>query len=153
MIREATADDLDATWDIYRDAVLHGTSPFYTAAEARAWAGPPERPGWWAERMSAATSWIAEDASGPAGFITLSAPAHLDFFFVRPRARGTGMAAALYDRFVATAETGDGGRMTTFASHLARRFLQRRGWTVSEEEIAERNGERLIRFAMERPAP
>ena len=149
MIRPAGPGDLDATWDIYRDAVLNGTAPFYTAAEAAAWVGPAPRPDWWAERMAAATTWIGEDDLGAAGFISLTGPAHLDFFFVRPRARGTGLARSLYDRFAIVAADRDEGRMTTFASHLARRFLERREWVVTETQIAERGGEKLVRFAME----
>jgi putative acetyltransferase len=150
MIRPAGPGDLDATWDIYRDAILNGTAPFYTAAQAAAWVGPDERPDWWGARMAAATTWIGEDDLGAAGFISLADPAHLDFFFVRPRARGTGLAHSLYERFVEEAAARDGGRMTTFASHLARRFLEPRGWVVTEEQIADRGGERLVRFAMER---
>ena len=152
MIRGGGPGDLDATWDIYRDAVLNGTKPHYTAAEAHAWVGEPERGAWWAERMEAATIWIAEDAFGPAGFIALAPPAHLDFFFVRPRARGLGLGAALYDAFEALAVTRDGGRMTVFASHFARRFLEPRGWRVTERQVVERGGERLVRFAMEKAA-
>jgi hypothetical protein len=39
-------------------------------------------------------------------------------------------------------------RLTTHASHLARRFFARHGWRVDYPETAERDGAALERFAL-----
>lgn len=149
MIRRAGAADLGVTWDIYRDAVLNGTGEFYTPEQARAWVGDDVRPNWWADRMSACTTWLHEGRNGPDGFISLTEDRHLDFFFTRPSARGTDAARLLYAEMLGHAAVRGFGRLTTFSSLYARRFLEPRGWKVTSEESVIRNGLRLSRFAME----
>ncbi len=52
----------------------------------------------------------------------------------------------LYDRMIETARDMGLEGLTTHASHLARRFLDRRGWAVVEEERNLRHGVWLTRF-------
>ena len=84
----------------------------------------------------------------PAGFLTAMPEGYLDFFYVRPAQRGTGVAAALYARFLDWTEARGQLVLTTHASHHARRFLEPRGWRVVEEEIVMRNGVPLSRWRM-----
>lgn len=149
MIRVSGPEDAGVTWEIYRDAIRNGTSGDYSTSEAAAWAGPPERPEWWDSRLADARSWLHEGKTGPDGFISLAPPAHLDFFFLRPTAQGSGIAPALYDVFASEAKEANRGHMTAFASRSLRPFLMRRGWVVTERQTAERNGVLLERFAME----
>ena len=74
---------------------------------------------------------------------------YLDFAYVAPDAMGQGVAKALYDAILAVAEKAGLARLTSEASHLARRFFERQGWRVVEEQSVARNGVTLTNFRME----
>ena len=147
MIRPVRPDEVAETFAIFRDAVRIGAAPFYTEAERRAWASSDTMWDGWPERILGATTWVAEGEDGLEGFLSY-ADGYLDFFYVRPGARRGPTAPALYDRMLAEARAEGRARLTTHASHLARRFLERRGWQVVEQEEVERNGVPLTRFVM-----
>jgi len=153
-LREGEPADSGTAWRLYRRAILEGAGARYTVAERRAWAGAEAEPPWLAERIAAGRIWLAGRGSAVEGFLVAAGlgsegPAHLDLFFTAPEARGSGVAAALYDRFAAAA----GGRhLTTHASLYLRPFLERRGWRVVRADPSERSGEVLMRFLMERAA-
>lgn len=152
-VRPFRPADAAACLDVYLDAIHNGTAPHYSAEERAAWA-PPGREydhGEWTGRLADGRTWVAEHEGKVVGFITLDRSGHLDLFFVRPEARLLGVAAKLYEALINTARDGGHTRLTTHASHLARRFLERRGWRVTGEERALRNGVFLTRFAMELP--
>ncbi len=148
-IRPYEDTDSDACHDVYVDAVHNGTAPYYTAEQAHAWAPVLKHNGEWTPRLSAGKTWVAVSGSEVVGFITLTERGHLDFFFVRPAARGSGVATALYKTFLEQAKADGHERLTTHASHLARRFLEKRGWSVREEEDVVRNGVVLSRTLMD----
>ena len=141
--------DGPACYAVYFDAVRNGTAPAYTAAQARAWAPSETNDGEWSHRLASGVTWVSEGDAGLLGFITLTQAGHLDLFFVRPTARPLGVAADLYDHMLDHVRNRGLTRLTTHASHLARRFLERRGWTVLDEETTIRHGVALTRFAME----
>lgn len=147
-IRPGGAADAPACHAVYLDAVRNGTSGHYTAREARAWAPSDEVEDWLPPRLEAGTTWIAWRTDRAEGFLTVTDAGHLDFFFVRPDARGSGLAAALYDRMMELADTRGHDHLTTHASHLARSFLEKRGWRVIAKETALRNGVPLDRWEM-----
>lgn len=147
-IREYLPGDEDVCLAIYRDAIRNGTAPHYTAEEAAAWAPDSMDASDWAPRLASGRTWLAETESAPVGFITLDTKGHLDLFFVRPAARGLGVAKALYDRLIEAARSDGRTALTTDASHLARSFLEKRGWRVTGEERVIRHGVELVRFPM-----
>ena len=67
---------------------------------------------------------------------------------MRPAWQRKGLAEALYRKLSADAHDMGCAVLTTHASHLARRFLERRGWHVTDTQNVERNGVRIPRFAM-----
>lgn len=148
MIRALRPDEVEQTYAIYRDAVRIGAAPFYTEDQRHAWVPSDEMEDWWPGRVLGGATWVDEGAAGLNGFLTY-ADGHLDLFFVRPEARRGATAPALYDRMLAEARAEGRLGLTSYASHLARRFLERRGWTVVAREETERNGVLLERFAME----
>jgi putative acetyltransferase len=152
VIRPVRPDEVAQTYAIFRDAVRIGAAPFYTETERRAWAPSDTMPDGWRDRVLGATTWVAEGEDGLAGFLSY-ADGYLDFFYVRPEARRGPAAPALYDRMLDEARAEGRTRLTTHASHLARRFLERRGWRVIEQEEVDRNGVLLTRFAMELDLP
>jgi putative acetyltransferase len=148
VIRPLRGHEVEQTYAIYRDAVRIGAAPFYTEAQRRAWVPSDRMEDWWPGRVLGGTTWVDEAEGGLNGFLTY-ADGHLDLFFIRPEARRGATAPALYDRMLAEAWAEGRGRLTTHASHLARRFLERRGWRMVVREETERNGVLLERFAME----
>ena len=152
-IRRYRPADSSACGAIYVDAVRNGTAPHYSAEQAAAWV-PDGAEHWdWAPRLTSGQTWIAEVKGIPSGFITLRSDGHLDLFFVRPDVRHLGIAGALYEQLVEDARRSGLTRLTTHASLLARRFLERRGWRVAESETAERHGVSLTRYYMLRDLP
>ncbi|WP_068110435.1 GNAT family N-acetyltransferase [Tropicimonas marinistellae] len=152
-IRLGSAADAAACHAIYVDAVRNGTAPLYTPEQARAWAPSDTLEDWMPPRLAAGVTWVAEDSGDAAGFLTVTPEGHLDFFFVRPPWHGSGIAAALYGEMSGWAATRGLSHMTTFASHLCRRFLEPRGWEVIAGETVQRNGQELERWKMEWHAP
>ncbi len=149
-IREGTPEDAPDCFAIYGDAIRNGTSGRYTPAQARAWAPPDDAGEWIAARLEAGVTWIGVTPTRAEGFLTVTTAGHLDLFFVRPEARASGLASALYDRMMDWAATRGLNHLTTHASHLARSFLEARGWKMIAGEAVERNGEVLERWSMER---
>lgn len=134
---------------VYVDAVRNGTAPHYTPEQAMAWAPSETVEDWLPPRLASGITWVADSGPRAEGFLTVTPSGHLDFFFVRPAARATGLSIALYDRMMGwAAETGH-DRLTTHASHLARSFLEKRGWQIVDGETTIRHGVELKRWAME----
>lgn len=146
ILREAAPEDAASCFAIYRDAVNGAT--LYSAEQRRAWASPEDDGVWMGPRLAAGCTWIAEEGGAPAGFLTAMPGGYLDFFYVRPGQRGTGLSAALYARFLDWAEATGEDTLTTHASHHARRFLEPRGWIVLEKETVTRSGVPLTRWRM-----
>jgi putative acetyltransferase len=147
ILRGAHAGDTGACFAIHRDAILNGAT-LYSMEERRAWAPAEDDGAWMAPRLAAGRTWIAEVDGAPAGFLTAMPDGYLDFFYVRPAQHGTGLAAALYACFLDWAATTGQVTLTTHASHHARRFLEPRGWAVTEMETVMRNGVPLARWRM-----
>ena len=73
---------------------------------------------------------------------------YLDLAFVLPEYIGRGVAKALYCEVLEWADKEGLDRLTVHASHQARRFFLRQGWTIDYAETVERNSQKLERFAM-----
>ena len=149
LIRSATPADIDGSYAVYRDAVRLGAAPAYSEAQRLAWVPSDTTEPWWAERILSNATWVSERSGAMTGVISLRSDGHLDLFFVRPDARGDGTAVALYDQLLGYARTVEHARLMTFASHLLRPFLEKRGWEVLRSETVIRQDVALERFEME----
>lgn len=151
VLRRLAADEIAICHAIYLDAIHNGTALHYSAEQRAAWAPRGPVPAEWTGRMTdGAVTWLAECGDGDkgaVGFATLRG-GYLDFLYVRPDARDTGAAGLLYSAALAYARAEGHRQMTTHASHLARRFLARRGWHVVAPETVVRNGVAIERFEM-----
>ena len=146
--RPLRAGEAALCYAIYYDAVRIGAAGDYSEAQRIAWAPDDAMPEGWPDRLSSAETWVAEDGETVLGFLTFDPNGYLDLFFVRPEAKGGGASTALYDKMLTEASARGLPRLTVHASHLARRFLERRGWTVIAPETVERDGVLLHRFEM-----
>lgn len=150
-VRPYAAADCAACWSVFHRAVQIGARAHYTQAQRDAWS--PEQPMPGAERCARLMQAMTLVAVHPAdqsviGFMSLLKSGHLDMAFVDPGHMGSGVADALHQAVIATARDNGLNQLTTDASHLARRFLDRHGWALCAPETIMRNGVSLTRFRM-----
>ena len=145
-LRPYRAEDRAACAAVFFRAVREGAARAYDAAQREAWApdGPEEGP----DRLLDQWCLVAERDGRVAGFMAITPEGYLDMAFVLPEEMRRGTAGRLYDALLAQARAAGLSRLTVHASHLARPFLERRGWLVDAPERVTRNGQHLDRFAM-----
>lgn len=149
-IRNFQATDSDALRQIFYRAIHEGTTEWYTPEQRAAWANAAEAPPDWPQRLGDQMTVVAETDGQISGFMTLGHDGHLDLAFVAPEAMGTGVASALHDRLLDLAAKAGLQVLTTEASHLARRFFLRQGWTELTAQEVELRGVLLANFRMEK---
>lgn len=145
-LRPYRAEDRAACAAVFFRAVREGAAGAYDAAQRAAWA--PEGPVAGLDRLRDQWCLVAERDGAVAGFMAMTPAGYLDMTYVLPEEMGRGTAGLLYDALLAKARAAGLARLTVHASHLARPFLERRGWRVEAPERVERNGQTLERFAM-----
>lgn len=149
-IRPYRDGDAPVLATVFERAVREGAAGAYDADQRAAWASALDTPPDWAQRLGEEITLVAERDGHVAGFMTLGRDGFLDLAFVLPEAMGTGVAAALHDRVLAEAEARDLTRLTTEASHLARRFFLKQGWRELGAIEVELGGTTLTSFQMEK---
>ena len=156
-IRDFTDDDTQATARLFHDTVRTASGPAYDARQRAAWAPKVPDSRAWGARLAAATTLVAEDASGLAGFMSLERAgdraSHIEMAFVRADQIGGGVAKALYDALITRAQTAGLHHLSTDASAMARRFFERQGWAVIREQQPVRDGVALTNYRMELRMP
>ena len=149
-VRGFRRDDAAALEHDFLRAVREGAAGAYSELEREAWANAPHSAAYWCDRLGAEITLVAERGSVISGFMTLCRDATLDMAFVLPEAMGTGVANALHDRVIVEAQALGMTRLTTEASHLARRFFLKQGWRELGAQKIELSGLLLTNFAMEK---
>lgn len=147
-VRPYRPEDRAACQTVFYRAVHEGAARFYSAEERAAWAPSPPPVPFLLDMLAGQCCWVAEEGGQITGFMSLDHSGYLDMAYVLPEVMGQGVAATLYDRLKAHALEQRLPRLTTHASHLARRFFTRRGWHVTEAERVHLRGQILERFAM-----
>jgi putative acetyltransferase len=130
--RRDAADVADVFYRSVREVALSD----YAAEQVRAWV-----PGRWDAEQEHRRSGdgrlvlVAADGSGHVvAFIDLEPDGHIDRLFCAPEAVGRGVASRLYDAIETAARAQGLARLFTEASELARRFFERKGFTVLERQ-------------------
>jgi putative acetyltransferase len=139
-IRLAHCGDMTALGLLIHDAIRTGAAGAYDDAQREAWSPAPRSASTMAERIEGQTVLVAEDEQGLAGVFTLTRGGLLDLAFVRPDRKGDGLAGRLHDALLESARTAGLERLTVEASHMMRRFLEKRGWILEETQIVHPNG-------------
>lgn len=148
-IRPYRAEDRATCAQLVHDAVHHGAAAFYTPQQRAAWCPSPEPDLSKPDRFAGQIALVAEEETALVGVMSIvPARAYLDMAYVAPHKMGTGVAARLLRQLTDTARARGLTRLTTDASHLARRFFEKHGWRVDGLETVERDGQRLERFSM-----
>ncbi|HCY55501.1 MAG TPA: hypothetical protein DF715_08245 [Oceanicaulis sp.] len=139
-IRDYQVADAATLVGIFRSAVLEGSAPLYTAEQRKAWASRIASGEALHERLKDQTCLVAIGDSGALGFTALQVNGHLDMLFVLPGQRRSGTAGALHDALLERAASAGHAGLSVHASHLARRFLAKRGWQFVRTETVNLHG-------------
>ena len=97
-IRKFTDDDVNATAQLFFDAIRLGTTDYYDERQRKAWAEKVPETDEWGKRLQSQHSLVAELNTTLVGFMTLDADGHIDLAFVAPNLIGKGVAKALYGK-------------------------------------------------------
>ncbi len=149
-VRKFEAADAGATAQIYFDAVRFGAAGHYDERQRKAWTEKVPDTRQWLTRLNSQHTFVAEVNSEPVGFMTVDDAGHIDLAFVAPDQMGTGVADALYAAVEAQALQTGAGRLDTAASHLARSFFARHGWSVVKQQSVTIGEVELTNFIMEK---
>jgi putative acetyltransferase len=135
-IRTYERRDAAGVADVFFRSVREVALSDYTADQVKAWV-----PGRWDADQEHRRSGdgrlvlVAADESGRVvTFIDLEPDGHIDRLFCAPEAAGRGIASQLYDGIETAAREQGIRRLFTEASELARRFFERKGFTVLERQ-------------------
>ncbi|MCR9128213.1 MAG: GNAT family N-acetyltransferase [Alphaproteobacteria bacterium] len=140
VIRKAHCGDLGALALLIHDAIHTGAAGAYDEAQRQAWSPAPRSGSEMAARLAGQTVLVAEDDEGLAGVFTLTGDGLLDLAFVRPDRKGDGLAGRLHDALIEAASAAGLKTLTVEASHLMRRFLDKRGWSFVETQTVHPDG-------------
>lgn len=145
--RWAKPSDFDALGRVMYDAVHTEPSP-YNEFQRRAWVPEPRRGMQWANRLKGQQIIIAEADGAITGFMSLAPGNYIDFAYIRPSGRGTGLFRELYQRIENRAFASGAKRLRTHASLSARPAFDSVGFKVVTPEDVEISGFSFQRFEM-----
>ncbi len=147
--RWASAGDDDLLADIMFDAVRNGESR-YTERQRAEWV-PTRRAGpAWVERLQGQEIIIAEQGGQAVGFMSLAVGGYIDFAYVRPDARHSGLFRQLLSRIVERAIANRIPLLWTHASLMAEPAFESLGFMVRRREQVAIGEELLERCEMEK---
>ena len=147
-VRRAHRGERAQIHGVFYRSVRDGAGAFYTEAQRAVWAPDPVP---MADEFAADDTrilWVAEHGGQIIGVLALEPAGYLDLAFVLPEWMGRGVAQAMYAPLLEWAKESGLKRMTTHASHFARRFFEKQGWRVDSPETVTRDGQDLERFCM-----
>ncbi|MAP48664.1 MAG: hypothetical protein CMH90_04195 [Oceanicaulis sp.] len=139
-IRLAHCGDMAGLGLLWHDAVHTGAVGAYDEAQLQAWSPAPKSAAFMTERLSGQIILVAEDDQGLAGFFTLTPEGELDMAYVRPDRKGDGLAGWLHAAILDEARRRDMTTLTVQASHIARKFFEKHGWTLVQTQTVRPNG-------------
>jgi putative acetyltransferase len=135
-IRTYERPDAAGVADVFYRSVREVALSDYTAEQVAAWV-----PGRWNAEQEHQRSGdgrlvlVAADGSGDVvAFIDLEPDGHIDRLYCAPEAACRGVASRLYDAIETAARAQGIDRLFTEASELARRFFDRKGFSVLERQ-------------------
>ncbi|WP_291841835.1 GNAT family N-acetyltransferase [Maricaulis sp.] len=149
LIRRGSAADHVALGEVMYDAVRNGPSR-YTSEQRAAWVPEPRKGPDWDERLGQQIIIIAEQAGTIVGFMTLEAPAYVDFAYIRPSWQRKGVFRALHDAIEQEARRTGQTRLHVHASLMAQPAFAALGYSVTAPEDVSIRGIAFKRFAMEK---
>jgi len=150
LVRKFENKDAAATAQIFFDAIHIGAKDHYTEKQRRAWAPQVPETSKWLELLNSQISYVAEQEGKLVGFMILMDDGCVDLTFVTPERIGQGISKVLYDSIIMKASKAGMKRLHVEASHMARKFFERQGWSVINPQTVERAGVSLENFLMQK---
>lgn len=151
-LRQFAADDLPHLAGIYRAAIRHLGSEFYSAQQIVAWAAFADQHEVFATWFDNTSTLVAVDERGTRlGFGAYTAKGRIAALFVAPAAMRKGIASALLMRMLDELKQQDIKQVTTEASEFSRPLFEKFGFKVREIEHTELRGVAFQRYAMYLP--
>ena len=152
-IRRFRNDDAGVTAQIFFDSIRLGTQAYYDEAQRHAWAPRVPETTKWRTRLKSQTAFVAERNGGIVGFMTMTAEGYIDLAFVAPDVIGHGVGQALYGAILSEALKFGIPNLTAEASHLARAFFERQGWSVVRPQTFSRGSDSITNFVIVKKVP
>lgn len=147
-IRRAKPQDFPILAGVFFEAVREGAT-LYSPAERKAWAKRLPIGDDWSTRLAAQDVMLAETSSGmPVGFVTMDSNGEADLAYILHAYQGQGLFRKLYEPLEQASLARGVARFSVHASLHARPAFEALGYTVTEDEIIEIEGERIQRFLM-----
>jgi putative acetyltransferase len=131
------------------EAVRSGESR-YSERQREAWVPAPRSGPEWTARLAGQDVIVAEEEGEILGFMSLASGGYVDFAYIRPRARHSGLFRQLYELIEALAASRGHDLLSVHASLTAEPAFSAVGFAIGHEEEVELGGERFQRFAMEK---
>jgi len=151
-IRPFRPEDASALAHIFHAAVHRIARLHYSDEQVQAWAPQiPSAEGFRSRRADGRLLLVAADRHDqPLAHGDLEPDGHIDHFYCRPDAAGTGVASALYDALEAEGRGRGLNRLFVEASEPARRFFLRKGFTLLGRRDFDIGGVPIHNFEMEK---
>ena len=149
-VRPYRPDDAPALVALFHAAVHEVGRLYYSRAQVHAWApAVPDIAHFQARAADGRTLLVAvDDEDAPLAYGDVEEDGHIDHLFCRPDAAGTGVTAILYAALEAAAAAQGIARLYTEASEPARRFFEKRGFTLLHRRDFELAGVPIHNYAM-----
>ncbi|MEE0706550.1 MAG: GNAT family N-acetyltransferase [Adlercreutzia sp.] len=149
LIRRYVSEDCEATALLFRGTIEEVCAGDYTPDQLHAWQSGCSDLGVWNASLLASSALVAVLEGAIAGFGDITDDGYLDRLFVHKGYQRIGIGTALCDALEALVP----GDVTTHASITAVPFFEARGYERLDENVVEREGERLTNYAMVKRRP
>jgi putative acetyltransferase len=149
LLRPYTAQDAEATLEVFRRAVRQTAIHDYTLEQIAAWSSDDIDLTVWNTRRAARPTVVA-DLDGVVGFSDVDDSGYIDMLFVDPDFTRRGVASTLLALLTEQAATAGALELTVLASITARPFFESHRFEVVEERRPVVRGVELTNFAMRR---
>lgn len=153
-IRRFKDTDIDQVIDLFYDTVHRVNRMDYTPEQLAAWANPLERDKVvtdWLRSLRSNHTYVAEENSTILGFIDLTTNGLLDRLYVHKDYQRQGIASALFEVILQTANELHLSAIKTEASITAKPFFEKQGFKELEKQQIEKHGILLINYLMSLP--
>lgn len=149
-IRPFEPGDYETLARIFADSVRSIPTGDYSCEQLEVWAAAFSDLGGWLIERPGRIVLIAEEISGPIGFVTFEPDGHIDCIYVHPHFQRQGVASALLDQIETRAAGPQLERIFTEASITARPFFEYAGFRVIAPQTVIRDGLEFKNYRMEK---
>ncbi|MGB3295277.1 MAG: GNAT family N-acetyltransferase [Phormidesmis sp.] len=149
-IQLASAADLPALAELYRQTVLVNAPQYYSPAQTQMWAAAPTDAEHFHQFVLAATTFVAKKDTDILGFAGIKADGHVASVYVRHDCIRQGVGSALMRAVLGYAQSHNIGRLHAEASEFSLGLFKKFGFRRYDTEVVVRQGVEFERYLVER---